>query len=149
MIRFLWKLKNLLLSILPVKTLGARALVIKDHQVLLVKHTYTPGWCTIGGGVNKGESPVEAVQRELIEEAGIQCQTPPKLFNVYYNTYEKRDDYIVFYIVEKFKPVPRPTSDEIADIQWFSLDNLPFDISKSTLKRIKEYRGSQKIGERW
>ncbi|WP_051131935.1 NUDIX domain-containing protein [Legionella tunisiensis] len=71
------------------KTIGARALVINEDKVLLVKHSYTPGWYTIGGAVEKGETPIEAVQRELFEEVGVKCLTLPKLFSVYHNHREK------------------------------------------------------------
>lgn len=149
MICLLWKCKNFLLSFLPIKTVGARALVVKDRQVLLVKHTYLPGWCTIGGGVGRGESPLEAVQRELLEEACIQCLEAPKLFGIYYNTYEKRDDYIAFYIVEKFTQGQWLKSREIAEIKWFSLTDLPDDVSSSTQKRINEYQKKCPISDKW
>lgn len=149
MMRWLWKSKNFLFSFLRIKTVGARALVIKNHKVLLVKHTYLPGWCTIGGGVNRGESPLQAVQRELIEEAGIHCTKPPRLFNVYFNVYEKRDDYISFYIVEHFTEEQRPPSTEIAEVAWFPLKELPEEISPSTHRRIEEYLGKRPVSDRW
>lgn len=149
MMRWLWKSKNFLLSLLRIKTVGARALVIKNHKVLLVKHTYLPGWCTIGGGVNPGESPLQAVQRKLMEEAGIHCTKPPRLFSIYYNVYEKRDDYISFYIVENFTEGPGPFSREIAEVEWFPLKELPADISPSTSRRIEEYLERRPISDRW
>ena len=37
-------------------TLGVRGLLIKDDRVVLVKHSYVPGWYLPGGGVEPGES---------------------------------------------------------------------------------------------
>ncbi len=47
------KIKSFLLSLFIKRTVGARALVIKEDEILLVKHTYMPMWYTIGGGVEK------------------------------------------------------------------------------------------------
>jgi 8-oxo-dGTP pyrophosphatase MutT (NUDIX family) len=74
------------LALFSQKTLGARALIIKDGQILLVQHTYSKGWYTVGGGVEKNESPLEALKRELYEEVGIKPTAPPKLFAVYHRT---------------------------------------------------------------
>lgn len=144
----LWKIKNFVLSCLPLRTIGARALVLQNDKVLLVKHSYTPGWYTIGGGVKRGETPVQAVQRELFEEVGIKCLEEPRLFNVYHNSREKRDDYIVFYLIENFAK-EKVSSAEILEEQWFELHNLPVDISPATQRRIEEYRGARGASGRW
>ena len=51
-----------------------RALVLNENdEVLLVRpHGYRDGeWTLAGGGVEEGESPVEAMRRELAEELGV------------------------------------------------------------------------------
>jgi len=131
-----------------IKTLGSRALVINGQQVLLVKHTYQDGWYTIGGGIEPNESPITAIKRELLEEAGIIALSDPTLFSVYHNTFNGRDDYVVFYICNHFEMVPANSS-EIAEINWFSFDNLPKDISPATKRRIEEYTGKKKITSSW
>ncbi|CDZ78775.1 nucleoside triphosphate pyrophosphohydrolase [Legionella massiliensis] len=146
--KFIGRVKSLAFSLFVNKSVGARALVIHEGKVLLVKHSYTPGWYTIGGAVDAGETPIEAVQRELSEEVGIRCLTLPRLFSVYHNNHEKRDDYIIFYLVDKFEK-NAVRSLEIMDEQWFDLDNLPTDISPATHRRIEEYQGSRIIDEHW
>ncbi|ASQ46482.1 NUDIX domain-containing protein [Legionella clemsonensis] len=145
---FLWKIKNKILSMLPIKTLGVRALVINDKKVLLVKHSYINGWYTIGGGVKQGETPLQAIQRELFEEVGIKCLDKPRLFNIYYNLKEKREDYIVFYIVENFIQ-QKVNSVEILDKAWFNLNELPSKISPATQRRLEEYQKIRPLEEIW
>jgi len=51
-----------------------RAVVINEHnEMLLIRpHGYREGeWTLAGGGVEDGESPVEAMRRELAEELGV------------------------------------------------------------------------------
>jgi 8-oxo-dGTP pyrophosphatase MutT (NUDIX family) len=129
-------------------TLGARALVIRDGQTLLVRHTYTDGWYTIGGGIDAGESPSDAACRELMEEVGIVTTAPPVLLGVYLATQEKRDDYVAVYVCTEFDKT-NIISPEIAEEKWFPLDALPADVSPATRRRIEEYQGLRPLSDRW
>ena len=144
----LWALRNQLLGILGIRTIGARALVMTQTHVLLVKHTYQKGWCTIGGGVDKGESPRTALIRELHEEVGVVPLEEPVLFSVYHSRFEKRDDYIVFYIVKKIS-IDESDSWEIAEKKWFPLEKLPPDITPATLRRVEEVLGKREKSDIW
>jgi mutator protein MutT len=144
----IFKIRNFLLAVFQYKTVGARALIVKDGKALLIKHTYMPDWYTPGGGIDKGETPIAAVQRELMEEVGVKCLSAPKLFGIYYNYWLKRDDYVAFYIVEDFER-RESNSPEIAEIQWFDLNNLPDDAAPSTKSRIAEYLGTMDKTEIW
>jgi 8-oxo-dGTP diphosphatase len=53
---------------------GAYGLALVDDRVLLIrkgKGPYTGSWDLPGGGIEHGESPEDAVRRELIEETGL------------------------------------------------------------------------------
>lgn len=146
--KFYRLIKNAILSLLSKKTLGSRILLINDNKILLVKHTYQPGWYTIGGAVDKGESPLEAIHRELAEEVGVTLNQPPKLFSVYYSNIEKRDDYVILYIGNDHIQ-QECLSAEISDKKWFPLDQLPDEITPATKRRINEYIGKSTISDKW
>ena len=52
-------------------TVGVRAVLIDGTRVLLVKHTYTPGWQFPGGGVEPGETAETAAALSPGKEAAI------------------------------------------------------------------------------
>lgn len=146
--KIIQKARNQVFRVLGAKTVGARALVVQQGQVLLVKHTYQKGWYTIGGMVEKNETPLQAIIRELWEEVGIIPLEAPDLFGIYHSRFEKRDDYIAFYLVKKFE-MQDVYSPEISQKQWFPLDNLPPEITPATRRRIEEFLGLREKSEKW
>lgn len=52
----------------------ASGLVIKDDKALLIFHLYIKRWFQPGGHIDEGESSIEAVIREVYEEAGYICE---------------------------------------------------------------------------
>lgn len=121
-------------------TLGVRTIAIdSEARVLLVRHTYTPGWHFPGGGVDVGETTSDAARRELREEANTIAIGPLLLHGVFLNTHGARRDHVVCYRVPCFEigPPPRPSL-EIADVAWFSLQALPADVSPATARRLRE-----------
>lgn len=146
--RTLWYIITFWYASVRKRTIGARGLVVKDDQILLITHTYQKGWCTIGGGVNRGESPLKAVVRELYEEAGVISEGTPQLFGIYHNTNEHRDDYVALYVVTDFT-IQDVKSSEIAEKRWFSLYNLPEGTTSSTKRRIEEYLNLRPQSDKW
>ena len=61
---------------------AARAIIIKNDELLLMHrnkfgHEYD---VLIGGGISMGESPIQALLREIKEEAGIEVSQPRLVF---------------------------------------------------------------------
>src|SRR6202012_578974 len=50
---------------------GITAVVIRDHQVLLVKRSDNLAWPPVTGIVEPGENPADCAVREVLEETGI------------------------------------------------------------------------------
>lgn len=122
-------------------TLGVRALLVAEGRVLLVRHTYAPGWYLPGGGVERGESAGDALIREVREEAGVLLTGAPLLFGLYRNAAADPRDHVAFYICDAFEPLadaPRPRA-EIAERGTFPVDTLPADATPATRARLREY----------
>jgi 8-oxo-dGTP pyrophosphatase MutT (NUDIX family) len=132
-------------------TLGARAMVIDGAgRVFLVKHSYVDGWHLPGGGVETGETLLEALTRELAEEGNIRIGAPPHLYGVYFNKRMSRRDHVALFIVRDFRQDgnPRPNY-EIVEHGFFAPDALPEDVSRATRARIAEVIGGAAISELW
>ena len=81
-------------------TLGVRGVVVNgEGRVLLLRHTYTPGWHFPGGGVERFETLSQSLARELEEEAGIVLDGAPSIFDIYAHFDAFPGDHIVLFVV--------------------------------------------------
>jgi len=121
-------------------TLGVRAAVIDgENRVCLIRHTYAPGWQLPGGGVEIGEDAIEALARELEEEAAVQIAGTPKLHGVFFNGHVSRRDHVLVFMVRDFVwRGPKLPDREIAECRFFALDALPPDTTRGTRERLRE-----------
>ncbi|HPG89986.1 MAG TPA: NUDIX domain-containing protein [Hyphomicrobium sp.] len=132
-------------------TLGAQGCVIDaNNRVLLIRHTYRPGWHFPGGGVEKGETIEFALQRELEEEAGIVIDGRPRLFGLYANNDLFPGDHIALFVVRSWRQphIPKPNH-EIAEQGFFGLGDLPGDVNAATHTRIKEVLYATPPAQTW
>lgn len=132
-------------------TLGTQACVFStDGRILLVKHTYRPGWHFPGGGVEKNETVKSALKRELYEEARIELTGPPELFGIFANFDYFPSDHIALFTVRQWHQIepPKPNR-EIAAHGFFSPDELPEDICAPTRARIGEIISGARPSEAW
>jgi 8-oxo-dGTP pyrophosphatase MutT (NUDIX family) len=121
-------------------TLGVRAAVFDaEDRVFLVRHTYVPGWHFPGGGVERGETAVDALTRELAEEGNIAPQEEPMLHGFYFNAAVSRRDHVALYVVRHFvQNGRREPNYEIAETGFFAREDLPEGTSRATRARLNE-----------
>ncbi|MEM9632022.1 MAG: NUDIX domain-containing protein [Pseudomonadota bacterium] len=134
-------------------TLGVRVIVEDDNQkVLLVRHSYLPGWYLPGGGVERGETLDDAARREVCEEAGIIAQGPPVFLNIYLNEEATGRDHVgLFHLAvwQKAENFLKPNA-EIIEAGFFGLEELPQGLSAATDRRLCEFRAkSFPTGGKW
>jgi 8-oxo-dGTP pyrophosphatase MutT (NUDIX family) len=132
-------------------TLGVRALVIDgDGRIFLVKHSYVSGWHLPGGGVEVGETLIEAAVRELREEGNIEVTAPPQLHGIFFNDRASRRDHVAVFVVRAFRQVAAPVPGrEIVAHGFFAPDALPNETTASTRARIFEVLSGARVSERW
>jgi ADP-ribose pyrophosphatase YjhB (NUDIX family) len=132
-------------------TIGVRAVVLDGQErVFLIQHTYTDGWHLPGGGVEPGETLVQALDRELREEGNIEMTGPPALHGMFFHTRYSRRDHVALYVVREFRQNGEPTPNyEIAAHGFFSLQSLPEGTTSATRARIAEVLDRKTPPQRW
>lgn len=132
-------------------TLGVRAAIFDpDGRVFLVRHTYVSGWYMPGGGVDPGETALEALTREIFEEGNIELDAPPVLFSVFFNRNASNRDHVLLYRCGTFRQAADKQPDaEIAETGFFALDALPAGTTDATRRRLQELAGESAITPYW
>ncbi len=132
-------------------TLGVRVILECDQGIVLVRHTYLPGWHFPGGGVDAGETVFEAAVREVREETGIEVGTLPRLVGFFHNARPRSRDHVALFHCGDFTvPDVWPgRSLEIAECRLFLPDALPLDLSSGTRRRLAEFHDGEPVAARW
>lgn len=132
-------------------TLGVRGVVFDDRgRVLMVRHGYDHGWHFPGGGVERGETLHEALERELREEANVVIAAPGRLHGVFSNEGILPGDHVVVFIIDAWRQIsPKRPGLEIRAAEFFDLDALPDTTSPGTLRRLAEIREGTAPGANW
>lgn len=107
----------------PLFQVFSAAIIFDDQKrIFLVKLTYQRfhPWGLPGGGVEYGESAVDAVIREVWEETGVHVEVEKLLLN---KTFAP-DKFAMYYLCTIKSGVFQP-SDEVGEYGYFTLDQLP------------------------
>jgi ADP-ribose pyrophosphatase YjhB (NUDIX family) len=127
---------------------AACALIVRDGKVLLVRHSYVPGWLLPGGGVARAEAAEHAVLREMKEEIGLTDCAPPVLFGLYSRRTGWATNVIALYRLDdaQFTFVP---NFEIREIQFADPLNPPDGTPLSVRTRLKEFAALEPRSPYW
>ena len=107
----------------PLEAAGA-AIFAEDGSVLLMRENYDRRrWGFPGGALEPGETPDQAVVREVREETGLEVRV-----DAYVGSYSLADSSLVAHlfrctIVAGTPAVPE--TGEIADVGWWPVDAVP------------------------
>lgn len=132
---------------------GVGAVIIKDGKTLLAKRkgSHASGcYGSLGGHLEFGESPVEAVKREAREELGIEVGNVR--FVVCTNMMKYGKHYVdVSFVADHISGEPRiMEEDRIEHVGWYPLDNLPeplFEPVRAVLEAIKSGTSYREVNE--
>jgi 8-oxo-dGTP pyrophosphatase MutT (NUDIX family) len=132
-------------------TIGAQGCVLDaGNRVLLIRHTYRPGWHFPGGGVERAETIQSALRRELEEEAGILIEGRPELFGIYSHQREFPGDHIALFVIRSWRQPQIPAATrEIAEQGFFEPGALPSGTHPATADRVREILHGRPPAEVW
>lgn len=128
----------------PKYTVGAICIITRDDgAILLVRHSYYRLWGTPGGLSKRKERPEDAVVRETQEEVNLRVELVGEPV-VVVEPMPRRVD-----VVYAARPATgedtdqaRPSSPEIEQIGWFTMDRLPpLQVETITALRALERSG--------
>lgn len=120
-------------------TLGVRALICDEAgRVLLVRHGYAHGWHLPGGGVERGETAIDAIVREAAEEGGVMATAQPVLIGFYANHANFPNDHIALYRFGAWRECQPTGGNEIAERGFFARTELPEGATPGTRRRLAE-----------
>lgn len=125
----------------------AAGVVFKDSKVLICQRSeegsFPLKWEFPGGKIEPGESPREALRRELVEELAIDITIEEELLAYEYIYPGGFTVHLTFFLVTDF--VPEPVNLQFNKIDWAdinSLDDYDFLEGDQSLINLLQYQSS-------
>ena len=137
LLHFLYKIYKIIFFFTRPVIIGVRVMLIRDGQILLVKHSYQDGWLIPGGGIKRKETEEQAARRECREEIGAEV-SKMELVGVFTNFSEFKNDHIVLFKSDDFTIYPKADI-EIEHAEFFKMNDLPADMMPGSQRRIEDY----------
>lgn len=127
-----WRIRKPLL-------LGCRVLAFDgEGRILLVRHSYGSGrWLLPGGGIARGEAPLEAALRELAEETACALEDPREIAVIEEPLAGTMNR--VHVITGRARGVPQGDGREIVAAQFFALDALPPNLAQQLQRNLADW----------
>jgi 8-oxo-dGTP diphosphatase len=123
------------------------ALIIKEDKILLLLRQNTrwmDGMYSLPAGhLEKGETIIQALQREVYEEAGIKINgNDAEFIQVMHRNEKDNFEYIdFFFVVKKWSgSVKNNELEKAVHIKWFDLDALPENIIPNVKAGMLNYQ---------
>lgn len=121
------------------KNKNAVAVIVNnDNKILLLKRTETAPWmpnkwALVGGKIDKGETPLQAIEREILEETGLEIKKFTKSFSI-----ERHQDSIetVFACRYDGEPTDIKLDEENSNYGWYDVSEMEY---LDTVPHLIEY----------
>ena len=99
----------------------------KDRKILLQHRAEDakrlPGyWAFFGGGIEKGETPEQAVKRETLEELGYTLKNPKMIMKQKFFWKDEKNEKYVY--MEEYDPSKKLILGEGQNLGWYHLSDL-------------------------
>ncbi len=122
----------------------------EQGHVLLLRHTYTPGWHFPGGGVERRETAAQSLIRELHEEAGIRAAADAlELVSIHANHLFFPNDHVLVYRIKAWTQGEPTQKGEIAEVRFVDPLNPPDGVTAGTKRRLDELFAGKPRSEAW
>ena len=101
-------------------------------------------WAFFGGGIEQGESPTEALERELLEELSYQVQSP--YFLLAQQIKDEEDENTKYVFVEQYQDQPLELGEGQA-MGWFFPDETHalqmIEHDRAVIEQMRDYLNQQ------
>jgi mutator protein MutT len=127
---------------------GVRAVILNDRdEVLLQRRTDMECWGLPAGGVELGETALEALKREVFEETALEVLNaePMALYSgrkqqFSYPNGDQIQCFAVAFIVREWRGVPQADGEEGSEVRFWPLDELPEQIMGIHIQVLNDFR---------
>ena len=118
-------------------TVVVSAAIFDDrHRILCVRQNYGGNvWALPGGGLEPGESPTDALEREVREESGYRARVA-HLIGAYAAPW--KDSLGLLFHADVLGRDPWEPDEEITEIGYFAMDDLPDPMTSRVRTRIRD-----------
>lgn len=127
---------------------GVRAIILNEKkEVLLQQRTDMLHWCLPSGGVELGETALDALCREIFEETSLTVveAEPMALYSgpeqqFEYPNGDQIQGFAVAFIIRKWTGIPCADGEEGSEVRFWSLDRLPENLAKRHLEVLRDFQ---------
>lgn len=117
--------------------MDVRAWIVEDEKICLVRGQGEDSWALPGGFGEVGYSPTENILKEIEEETGFKAKVERLLAVFDTNRFQLQSKQYAKFVFEcKLLDGQFQENQEIADLQFFAIDQLPA-LSENALPRSK------------
>ena len=125
----------------PTPKIGVGAAIFKDNKIMLVQESDNKKWSLPGGWVDVGDTPSEAIIKEVQEETHLSVEVIKLAAIIYRNRHIKipiwPSLYRCLFLCKIISGTAKPDNIETINVEFFNEDSLPpLSLDRTTKKQI-------------